>query len=219
MKSLKRLIVFMFLIPFLFILETEEGMSEENIVDVCPAKQRVVYTDGVESWLMAGDPEQNAVRYSQGRALPTLLSEGWKIVSVTGASNANTGKGKTLIVLDISVIPYDQELTIMEGEQARFPCTSITVSFSRTELREPNPNYNPNERAPDPRGPYLRKGAVTVQVLFDDKQLERTGETLPVNKPWSLDEPWNLKNGYSLQVVNKTVSDEMLSLTFRLYSN
>jgi len=192
-------------------LGANDSISEDTNDRMYNANQRVVYTNGVESYLMKGDPEQRAERYSEGRVLPMLLLEGWRIVSVTPASNAESGPGKTLVVLEIPVPPYDHQLTIREGEQAHFPGTNILVAVGRKKVRRPNPDFNPNAEPPDPGGPFITEHAIFVSVFWANERLEQRGILL--NKVW------DLKNGYSLQVVNSRIVNEIMSLTIRLFSN
>lgn len=101
MKSLKRLIALVAVVSLVSLVAAGySSAQEDNPVDAYNADQRVIYTDGVASWLMTGDPGREVDRYSKGQALPMLLVDGWKIASVTPAMNAKVGEGKTLIVLE-----------------------------------------------------------------------------------------------------------------------
>jgi hypothetical protein len=57
--------------------------------------QRVVCLFGAFSFLMHGDPEEEEARYwkgakgGEGQALPVLLAEGWRLVSVEGAGDGH----------------------------------------------------------------------------------------------------------------------------------
>jgi hypothetical protein len=70
-------------------------------------EHRVVYTNGTASYLMEGDPEADNDRFffmratgRFGAALPQLLAEGWRVVSVT-AVNREVGEnyGASIVVL------------------------------------------------------------------------------------------------------------------------
>jgi hypothetical protein len=105
MKSLNRLSALLLGVALLLVFAANRAIAEDEPAAKYTAKQRVVYTDGVESRLMKGDPAEDEDCYSKGQALPMLLLEGWKIVSVTPASSANTVQGKTLVVLEIPARP------------------------------------------------------------------------------------------------------------------
>jgi len=191
-------------------LAVSKSLSQDDS-PIYTAKQRVVYTDGRESWLMNGDPEQASARYSGGSALPVLLTEGWRVASVTPASNAEAGHGKTLVVLEITVPPYNHQLTIPESDKRLFPRTRITVGIVREKTSVPNPNWNPNARIPDPSGPTLQGSRIVVKVSDGDKQLKRY--------EMKTSDIWDLKNGYSLQIVKIVLKNEMHYFTIRLFSN
>jgi hypothetical protein len=83
-------------------------------------QQRMIFTNGWNTYLIPGDPEQDDDRFfvmrsgsRVGGALPQLLSEGWTVVSVTplvrSANSVNQDDhGCTLIVLQKTVtVPFN----------------------------------------------------------------------------------------------------------------
>jgi hypothetical protein len=76
--------------------------------------QRVIFTNGQNSYLFEGDPEKDDDRFffirngsRQGCALPVLLSEGWTVLSVTGLQRQAKPEddwGSTVVVVQRS--PY-----------------------------------------------------------------------------------------------------------------
>jgi hypothetical protein len=178
---------------FLFTDVSAASNSDDKVtspsVGLYQAKQRVVFTDGCSSFLMIGDPEQNAVRYPRGQVLPELLKEGWKIVSVTPAANASIQGGKSFMVLEIPILPYDNTLNVWEGDEEVFPGTGVMVALSHN----------------NPPGPLL---PMKVVISFDSEKVE-----LCVG---DLRKPRFLKNGYYIQSVDWAIEDEMIAIKFRL---
>lgn len=165
------------------------------------AKQRVVYTDGNSSRLMRGDPEEHASRYVN-TALPVLLQEGWRISSVTPASNGSSHEGKTIVVLEIEAFPYDRTITVFEGGQETFPDTGIGVRI---------------ERQKQGRGPGMVTNPVPGRDTRDTFQLHITGDgTCKHMTPDELRRPRKLDVGYFIQIVGETTDNELQGFKFRL---
>jgi len=85
------------------------------------------------------------------------------------------------------------------------------VGIVREKTSVPNPNWNPNARIPDPSGPTLQGSRIVVKVSDGDKQLKRY--------EMKTSDIWDLKNGYSLQIVKIVLKNEMHYFTIRLFSN
>lgn len=204
----------------ILIFNAGQSISEENRIGNYNAKQRVVYTEGDKSMLMIGDPEKNHDRYANGQALPTLLFEGWKIVSVTPAPNSSSESGKTIIVLEIPVPPYDRVELLWLSERVHFPKTDIAMLLTSRKIKRKIPKRKPNE--PVARDPSKLTSDLVLQVFIKDKLFKEKKwkfyNEIKKLKESLVKDVWVLGNGYSIQIVDLWFGNEMIRFTVRLFS-